>query len=134
MSGGAATVDAQIARILSKNQLHDLRGFIQMRQCLNRCNIGMIYLFHIVQTAGILISTIAAGNDMKALIWVGVGCHCIASLIAVFEKHNVTLSKKLLRDIEAIQTHSYVDEGVIDAELAVAVAPSAPLESRFAQT
>ena len=70
-----------------------------------------------MQSAGILISTIATGSDMKTLVWVGIGFNCVASLIAIFEKHNTTISRKLLHDIESIKNHTYVDESVLDSDV-----------------
>jgi hypothetical protein len=130
------TTDTQIDLILSKNQIRDLCGFIKMRHLLNRCNVCMIYLFHIMQTTGILVSTIAAGGDMKVLMWVGVSFQCVASLIAIFEKNNVSLSKKLLHDIEAIKNRTYVDESVLEADIETGVAPKSriPTEPAMAQS
>ena len=74
----------------------------------------LIYLFHIVQSAGILTTTIAAGYDMKLLVWVGVGLNITATLINVFEKTNSSISKNLMKDIQAIKEGSYVDESSIE--------------------
>ena len=109
--------DAQVDCILQKNRIGDLRDFINMRHCLNRCNFGMLYMFNIMQSTGILISTIAAGNDMKVLMWIGVSFNCVASLIAIFEKNNVSISKKLLRDIETIKNRTYIDESVLESDV-----------------
>jgi hypothetical protein len=109
--------DAQVDCILQKNRIGDLRDFINMRHCLNRCNFGMLYMFHIMQSTGILISTVAAGNDMKVLMWIGVSFNCVASLIAIFEKNNVSISKKLMRDIETIKNRTYIDESVLESDV-----------------
>ncbi len=77
----------------------------------------MLYMFHIMQSTGILISTIAAGNDMKVLMWIGVSFNCVASLIAIFEKNNVSISKKLMRDIETIKNRTYIDESVLESDV-----------------
>jgi hypothetical protein len=74
----------------------------------------LIYLFHIIQAAGILTTTIAAGYDMKQLIWVGVGFNLLASLLNVFEKTNSSISKGLLKDIQSIKEGKFVDEGTIE--------------------
>lgn len=75
--------------------------------------MSLIYLFHITQSAGILVTTIAAGYDRKEIIWVGVGLNILAGLITVFEKTNNGISKNLLKDIEAIKNGSFVDEGMM---------------------
>jgi hypothetical protein len=79
--------------------------------------MAFIYFFHIVQSAGILTTTIAAGYDMKEIIWLGVGLNILASLINVFEKTNNGISKKLMKDIQAIKEGTFVDESeVIEIE------------------
>jgi hypothetical protein len=106
-------IENQIKYIFIENKLNDLKNFFQKRQCLNTTNQVMNYLFHIVQSAGVLTTTIAAGYDMKQLVWVGVGLNVLASLISIFEKTNDAISKKLLKDICAIKNGTYVDEGMI---------------------
>jgi len=104
------TITSEIENILNKNTVEDLHEFIKRRKCLNSCNLTLVYLFHIVQSAGILVTTIAAGYDMKELIWVGVGLNVGASLLNVFEKTNNGISKHLLKDIKSIREGTYVDE------------------------
>jgi len=109
-----ATIDVntEIQKILETNKLEDLKGFIKKRNCLNSWNIALIYLFHIVQSAGILTTTVAAGYDFKEVVWIGVGLNIVASLISVFEKTNNAISKNLLKDIQAIKDGTFVDEGI----------------------
>ena len=71
------------------------------------------YIFHIAQTAGVLTTTIAAGYSIKELVWIGVGINCFASLINIFEQTNNNISARLLEDIKAIKSGTYVDEGII---------------------
>ena len=106
-------VNTEIQVIFETNKLNDLKGFIKKRKCLNEWNMALVYLFHIVQSAGILTTTIAAGYDMKILVWVGVGFNILASLINVFEKTNNGISKHLLKDINAIKDGTYIDEGTM---------------------
>lgn len=106
----ATAISEQINVILNTNKLDDLKNFISRRKCLNQCNLFLVYLFHIVQSAGILVTTIAAGYDKKELIWVGVGLNIGASLLNVFEKTNNNISKHLLKDIQSIRDNTYVDE------------------------
>ena len=106
-------VNTEIQTIFETNKLNDLKEFIKKRKCLNEWNMVLIYLFHVIQSAGILTTTIAAGYDMKILIWVGVGFNILASLINVFEKTNNGISKHLLKDINAIKDGTYVDEGTM---------------------
>jgi hypothetical protein len=90
----------------------DLKEFINRRKCLNNWNAALVYLFHFIQSAGILTTTIAAGYDIKAIVWVGVGLNILASMINIFEKTNSGISKKLMKDIQAIKDGTYVDESV----------------------
>jgi hypothetical protein len=106
-------ISLQIQEIFEKNKLDDLNRFIKKRQCLNNSNSFMIYLFHIVQSAGILTTTIATGYSMTQLIWVGVGLNVIASLINCLEQVNNSMSNKLMKDIDLIKNDTYVDEGIL---------------------
>lgn len=108
-----SNITEEIQSILNKDKLEDLKQFISRRKCLNFWNIGLVYLFHAVQAAGILTTTIAAGYDSKEIIWVGVGLNILASLINVIEKTNSSISKHLLKDIEAIKDGTYVDESEV---------------------
>jgi len=118
-------VNTEIQTIFETNKLNDLKEFIKKRKCLNEWNMVLIYLFHVVQSAGILTTTIAAGYDMKVLVWVGVGFNILASLINVFEKTNNGISKHLLKDINAIKDGTYVDEGTM-VEMAPTKAAEGP--------
>jgi len=104
------SVSIDINNIFEKNKLDDLNYFLNTRRRLNQCNLSLIRLFHIIQTAGILTTTIAAGYDVKYLVWIGVGLNCIASLLHFFEKTNKEVSKKMLKDIVAIKNNKYIDE------------------------
>lgn len=107
-------MSVEIQSIFEKNKLEDLKAFIEKRKCLNSWNIALIYFFHIIQSAGILTTTIAAGYNMKEIVWVGVGFNILASLLNVFEKTNASISKGLLKDIQAIKEGTFVDEGTIE--------------------
>ena len=107
----------QITKIFDDNELNDLNAFIKKRQCLNNCNLFLIYLFHLVQSSGILITTIASGYNIQYLIWVGIGFNVLASLINIYEKINNDMLKKLMIDIKKIKDGNYVDESaIIDIE------------------
>ena len=70
-----------------------------------------LHIFHIVQSAGIMTTTIAVGYDKIYLIWLGVGLNIFASLINIYEKTNNNILKKLMVDIKAIKDGNYIDEG-----------------------
>ena len=101
----------EINEIFDNNMLNDLKRFLSRRQKLNNTNSYLIYLFHLVQSAGILVSSIAASTQNQTFIWVGISLNVAATLINVYEKTNNSMLKKLLIDIKAIKNHTYVDEG-----------------------
>ena len=119
-------IQIQIDKIFDANRVGDLNRFIKKRQCLNFTNMMFSYLFHIVQTSGIIITTVAAGYNEKYLVWVGAGISSIASLIKVFEGANNAMLKKLLNDIKAIKNGTYIDEGLLVDDDKATAPPPAP--------
>jgi hypothetical protein len=101
----------EINEIFDNNMLNDLKRFLSRRQNLNTTNSYLIYLFHLVQSAGILVSSIAASSQNQTFIWFGISLNVAATLINVYEKTNNSMLKKLMIDIKAIKNHTYVDEG-----------------------
>jgi hypothetical protein len=106
-------ISIQIQDIFDKNELNDLKRFLNKRQCLNCTNSYLIYLFHFVQSAGILTSSIGAGNNDISYIWIGIGLNLFATLIHIYEKTNNSILKKLMIDIQHIKSGSYIDESEI---------------------
>ena len=102
-----------IKNLLESNKVDDLKRFLNRRSCLNSTNICLIYLFHFVQTAGILTTTVAAGYDLKEIIWIGASLNALATLIHVFEKINDGLLKQYEKDIQLIRSGNYIDESHI---------------------
>jgi hypothetical protein len=106
-------VNIQIQEIFENNKIADLKRFIKKRQTLNSCNICMSYLYYLVQSVGILTTTIGTGYDIKELVWTGIGVNILASLIHSYEQINNNISIKLLKNIENIRKNIYVDEDVL---------------------
>ena len=106
-------ITLEIQTIFDNNKINDLKRFLSKRQCLNTTNTYLVYLFHLVQSAGILTTSVAAGSNNTELVWVGVGLNILATLINVYEKTNNSISAKLLSDIKLIKDNHYVDEGVM---------------------
>lgn len=104
----------QIKVIMDENTLDDLKSLMARRHSLNRCNVCLIYVFHFVQSAGILTTTIATGYSLTYLIWIGVGLNVLASLLNVYEKTNSNLLKTYLKDIDAIKSGTFTDEGAVE--------------------
>lgn len=103
-------VAIEIQRIFEQNELDDLNRFLRKRSCLNSTNQFLMYMFHALQSAGILTTTVAAGYGRTDFIWMGVALNVIATLVNVYEKTNNSLLKKLMIDIQAIKDGNYVDE------------------------
>jgi hypothetical protein len=118
---------SEIQTIFDNNVVADLKRFLAKRQCLNTTNSYFIYLFHLVQSAGILTTSIAASNNDTNMVWIGVGLNLFATLIHVYEKTNNALLKKLLNDIHRIKEGHYVDEGVLVDTSAQAATDDQPL-------
>lgn len=81
-----SSVNKDIHIIFEENKLDDLKRFMKKRQNLNAANTVMMYLFHILQSAGILTTTIATGYNIRELIWVGVGLNVLSTLVNVLKK------------------------------------------------
>jgi hypothetical protein len=104
-------ISLEIKNIFNNNKLDDLKRFLKKRQCLNTSNSVLVYLFHIVQSVGILLTSYATGNNNTNLIWIGVSLNFFATLIHVFEQTNNSFLKKLMADIKSIKDNNYIDEG-----------------------
>ncbi len=109
----ADNIQIEIQEILENNKVADLKRFIKKRQNLNSCNICLSYLFYLMQSVGILTTTIGTGYDIKELIWTGIGVNILASLIHSYEQVNNNISIKLLKNIESIKKNTYIDEDVM---------------------
>jgi hypothetical protein len=99
-----------IQKVLENNKLEDLQAFLKRRHCLNRCNSTMIYLFHIIQSLGILASSYSASTNDTRFLWTGIGLNMLASVIQIYEKINNDQMKKIYMDIQSIQKGTYLDE------------------------
>jgi len=110
-------ISLKIKTILDKNTLYDLNIILNKRQCLNTTNTYLSYVFYLVQSAGILTTSIATGNNNRNYIWLGIGLNVLATLINTYEKINSSQLKKLLKDIENIKNGNYTDETeLVDVE------------------
>jgi hypothetical protein len=114
MADSKRPVTDQIKEIMEENTIDDLKSLLSRREYLNRCNVYLIYLFHLVQSAGILTTTVATGYNYTYLIWIGVGLNVLASLLNVYEKTNANLSKTYLKNIENIKNGKFTDESAIE--------------------
>jgi hypothetical protein len=107
----------QIKNILANNQVEDLKKFIKERETLNIRTEWLMYSSYIFQSSGIFITTLATGYKIDQLTWVGIGLNMVSTLCIVFEKLNASISNRMMKDIMAIKTGSYVDQGVIEDDI-----------------
>ena len=108
----------KINDLFDNNKIDDLERFLNKRKNLNNINSRLIYIYHALQSAGILTTTLAAGYNLQYLIWIGVAMNCAASLINIYEQINNTMLNKLLNNIKLIKDDKYVDEdSLVDIEI-----------------
>jgi hypothetical protein len=106
-----STNATEIKQIFDENEINDLKKFLKKRQCLNTLNLYMIYLFHLVQSVGIFITSYGTGNNNQILTWIGISLNFLATLIQIYTQTNNSLMKKLMNDINLIKDKNYIDEG-----------------------
>ena len=102
-----------IEDILAKHREEDMDEFLKSRQCLNNVNGWLIYLFYLVQTAGILLTSFAATTNNQELVWIGVIINSLASLMQIYIKMHDTSLKQMMSDLQLIKEGKYVDQGTV---------------------
>lgn len=107
------SLQEQITEIFNRNKVNDLKKFLNRRHCLNHTNIFLIYLFYVVQSTGILLTTIATSNNNTNLVYLGISLNLLASIINVYEKINNSLLKNMMVNIQAIHDNTYIDESTL---------------------
>ena len=70
----------------------------------------MVYLFHVIQSLGILASSYSASTNNTRFLWAGIGLNMVASVIQIYEKINNDQMKNIYMDIQSIQKGTYLDE------------------------
>ena len=105
--------DKEINEIFHDNVISDLQNHLKTRNCLNKTNIFLVYLFHLIQSSGILVTSIAVSNNNTRLAWIGIGLNMCSSLISMYEKINTNIMKKLLNDMHSMKNGTYIDEGIL---------------------
>ncbi len=110
------SINDQVNQILQENRLEDLSVFLARRKCINKVNIAFAYLFHIFQSAGILMAAIASGYDLASYAWIGALLNACATLIYASEKYNEGLLKQYAEDIKLIRDDTYISEATVQLE------------------
>lgn len=104
----------EITNMLNANKVEDLVQFLKRRTCLNKANMLLIYVFHALQSAGIVFTSVSANVDRpQQFILIGLLCQIAASMLSTYQQVNASLSETTLRDIVAIKENTYVDQSVL---------------------
>ena len=106
-------MNTEIQEVLNKNMMEDLHRFLAKRQCLNSVNMYMNYIFHFIQTAGVLTTAIAESYGWSNIVWVGVGLNSLATLIHVYEHSNNKILEHMMQNIKKIKNGTYLDESAL---------------------
>lgn len=107
-----------IQSLFSENELNDLRRFISKRQQLNCCNEYMVYCFYLVQSIGILTTSVGTSINLPSVVWCGIVLNMIASVLQIYEKLNDKQMKKLMKNIQLIRDNKYTDESsLVDMDI-----------------
>ena len=102
-------MNAEIQEVLNKNIMSDLIRFLDKRHCLNTVNMYMNYIFHFIQTAGVLTTAIAQSYGSN-MVWLGVILNSLATLIHVYEHSNNKILEHMMQNIKKIKNGTYLDE------------------------
>lgn len=106
-------MNAEIQNLLNQNTMSDLKRFIKQRQSLNSANWYLKYVFHFIQTAGLLTTSISQSYGWSNIVWVGIGLNSLATLIHIYEQTNNSISKHMLESIVKIKNGTYLDEDML---------------------
>ena len=92
-----------IEDLLAKHMKEDMDEFLKSRQCLNCVNGWLICMFHLVQTAGILMTSYAVTHGSTSLVWIGVILNSLASIMQIYiNMHDASL-KQIMSDLQLIE-------------------------------
>jgi signal transduction histidine kinase len=100
----------QIQTIFEGNVINDLKKNFKKRECLNVTNMYLVYIFHIIQTSGVFLSSYGTAKKNITFVWLGISCNMVATLINVFERTNYGMLKKLAQELQLIKSGNYLDE------------------------
>ena len=106
-------MDKDIEELLDKNIMSDLTRFLKKRQCLNATNMYMNYVFHFVQTAGVLTTAVSVSYGWSYIVWVGVGLNSLATLLHIYEHNNNKILETMMQNIKKIKNGTYIDESAL---------------------
>lgn len=104
------TRDPTILREFDAIVRTDFKRFVNHRKCLNRSNLYLVYIFHLIQSLGIFTTTISVSLFASQYTWIGIFLNTVASLIYIYEQVNTKISHRLQADLIAILQNRYICE------------------------
>jgi hypothetical protein len=114
ISNVSLETERQIHQILANNRIEDLHKFLNKRRNLNRGNQILNYLFYLIQSSSIVLTSIGQAYSNSYCIWTGVCLSSFSGVVHYWELTNTKISKVLLQNIKAIKDNKYIDEIVFD--------------------
>jgi len=102
--------------IFSKNELQNLKTFIDNKKYINSMNFYLMYMFHLCQGASVLCTTLSTTFG-HSLLWIGVALSIGASIINSIEKVNSAYLTKINKDVIKIKQHKYIIESDINIDI-----------------
>ena len=100
----------KIKKILDDKELEYLTKFITNIEILNCWNSYSIYIFHFIQSSGLIISSYGTSQKNTNLLWYGIGLNMIATLIHIYEKINDGKIKKLNKQVLEIKNGTFIKD------------------------
>jgi hypothetical protein len=97
----------RIQDVFDEKEIADLKYFLYRKDFLNLLNFRLLYLFHLIQSSGIIISSYATSKNDTQLFWVGMSLNMLASLIHVYENINNETIKQYENEINEIKNGKY---------------------------
>ena len=97
----------KIQEIIDEKEIADLKYFLHKKDFLSSLNFRLLYLFHLIQSSGIIISSYATSKSNTQLFWVGMSLNMFASLIHIYENINNETIKQYQDEINEIKNGNY---------------------------
>jgi len=97
----------EINQIFKEKELIDLKYFIKQRDSLNNTNILYIYGYHVINSSGIILTTVATYYDNKPCILAGITLNIVGQLLNTFVHLNNSISDRIYKNILRIKDNKY---------------------------
>jgi hypothetical protein len=98
---------SKINKISQDKEIEYLHKFIKNIEDLNYWNSYSIYVYYLIQSSGLIISSYGTSEKNTTILWTGIGLNMFASLIHIYEKINNGKIKKLKEEIKQIKNRTF---------------------------